>query len=444
MDGSIRNSFVENWLSQAQYTDPYNAYPGPNRAWRPPRNGSRSQPLPEWAGTGLVQGPADFKDGHFQPYSNTLSISSKFCSDQNRTGRKFTKHFQESLVLNSDRQSSRSSAIGTSPSSTTVFSAPSSTELPSKSPQQNPAEFSLPNSQQSQFAFNFFASDQSAANANSGGKTNGFSSESTNASNSAAIRTNSMSAGFHDKSPGAGFFKDGVFRPFRRFQRGIDLKPSRALERAQKTGCFTAREERSVAVASTAGLTADSETHSDSCSVSQHSDPGSSLVPWEPEAPNGAPSGQQQHQQLPQAQSHQQQHLPAHSWRDPHDYRERDARPPKVLAIGDSFLGPLTLFKRDAVRTLKFKGASARGLANPDSTTGANEQTLAALSEWDAFAGRPPVALLFFGNVDVHVNIFFKLSLEQVSLRFASLRSCFDLLNNARSRFPVNKANLRR
>lgn len=85
-----------------------------------------------------------------------------------------------------------------------------------------------------------------------------------------------------------------------------------------------------------------------------------------------------------------------------------------MLAIGDSFLGPLTLFKRDAVRTLKFKGASARGLANPDSTTGANEQTMAALAEWDAFAGRPPVALLFFGNVDVHVNIFFKLSQDQV------------------------------
>ena len=425
MDG--RNSFVENWLSQAQYTG-LNSYSGPHRIWKPPKNGSRSQPLPEWADNEMVQGPANFSDGHFQPFTNSHFSSSKRSADQNRTDRQLTKQFQQSLVLTgtSERQSSRSSAIGTSPSSTTVYSTPSSSELPSKIPQQNPAQLSLPNSEESQCVFNFFASEKTTtANEKSEVNVNRFSSDSPNANNAGAIRTNSMSSGSHAKPP-EGFFMDGVFRPFRRFQRGIDLKPSRALDRAQKTGCFNGRDEPSAAAATAAGAAVsgppvDSETHSDSCSVSQHSDPGSSHVPWEPNpnpnpnhnpessAPNSLPT------QL--AQPHRQQRS---SWRDQLDYRERerDARPPKVLAVGDSFLGSLTLFKRDSVRTLKFKGASARGLGNPDSTTGANEQTLAALAEWDAFAlrARPPPVLLFFGNVDVHVNIFFKLSLDQVPL----------------------------
>lgn len=77
-----------------------------------------------------------------------------------------------------------------------------------------------------------------------------------------------------------------------------------------------------------------------------------------------------------------------------------------------------------AIRVVKIKGASARGLAKDDSTTGAKkiafeklERYLEELRVYSAEGGvsvqSPPHAvLLVFGTVDLQVNVFYRLAHE--------------------------------
>ena len=93
--------------------------------------------------------------------------------------------------------------------------------------------------------------------------------------------------------------------------------------------------------------------------------------------------------------------------------------PPLIFAVGDSFVGPLKLFKPNAIRVIKIKGASARGLVNVKSTTGANQkirQDLARLDFENEYARDYRdcyllrAVLFVFGTVDTHVNLLYKLA----------------------------------
>lgn len=79
--------------------------------------------------------------------------------------------------------------------------------------------------------------------------------------------------------------------------------------------------------------------------------------------------------------------------------------PVKLSAYGDSFVGTLTLLKKSAVRTIKFKGASAKGLNNPNSTLKAQSSLLNKL---DRFMDEN--VLLVFGTVDLQLNYYWKIA----------------------------------
>ncbi|KAM0755730.1 hypothetical protein T439DRAFT_344770, partial [Meredithblackwellia eburnea MCA 4105] len=74
--------------------------------------------------------------------------------------------------------------------------------------------------------------------------------------------------------------------------------------------------------------------------------------------------------------------------------------------FGDSFTGVLTLLDSARVRVTKFKGASARGLSNPNSKLKAGEAILSAL---DRQQQRRRNVLLVFGAVDFHINWLWQL-----------------------------------
>ncbi|BGP12533.1 hypothetical protein JCM10213v2_000450 [Rhodosporidiobolus nylandii] len=93
------------------------------------------------------------------------------------------------------------------------------------------------------------------------------------------------------------------------------------------------------------------------------------------------------------------------------------ARAPSSAALhvyGDSFSSVFTLLGKKAT-VVKYKGASARGLSNPNSTLGVGPDLLARLE-----ASRPPSALLMFGHVDLHVNYLWQLKAKGSSARSPS------------------------
>ncbi|KAH8930394.1 hypothetical protein BT69DRAFT_677011 [Atractiella rhizophila] len=84
--------------------------------------------------------------------------------------------------------------------------------------------------------------------------------------------------------------------------------------------------------------------------------------------------------------------------------KERVKKEPFLWAFGDSFLGTLTLFPKHAVKTRKWKGASARGLANPNSSLRLSPLVLEELD-----INQPRNLLLVFGQVDISINYLHQL-----------------------------------
>ncbi|GAA5835017.1 hypothetical protein JCM3766R1_002072 [Sporobolomyces carnicolor] len=84
--------------------------------------------------------------------------------------------------------------------------------------------------------------------------------------------------------------------------------------------------------------------------------------------------------------------------------------PFSIEVFGDSFCSVFTLLEgagRDTnlkVHVNKFKGASARGLNNPDSTLQAHREIVRRIRE-----NRPQFVILQFGAVDIHINYLWQL-----------------------------------
>lgn len=77
----------------------------------------------------------------------------------------------------------------------------------------------------------------------------------------------------------------------------------------------------------------------------------------------------------------------------------------RILAVGDSFIGIFSLFKKDAnIDIHKFKGATAKGLLKP-----LNENRIQLLELTTIPANKYRCCIFNFGQVDVHHSFYYNL-----------------------------------
>lgn len=77
----------------------------------------------------------------------------------------------------------------------------------------------------------------------------------------------------------------------------------------------------------------------------------------------------------------------------------------RILAVGDSFVGIFSLFKKDAnIDIHKFKGATAKGLLKP-----LNENRIRLLELTTIPANKYHCCIFNFGQVDVHHSFYYNL-----------------------------------
>ncbi|GAA5899221.1 uncharacterized protein JCM6883_005150 [Sporobolomyces salmoneus] len=88
----------------------------------------------------------------------------------------------------------------------------------------------------------------------------------------------------------------------------------------------------------------------------------------------------------------------------PHHPSVQESYGAKLEVYGDSFCSVFTLLGEDHVKVHKFKGASARGLNNPNSTLQAGPDIIRRIA-----TTRPRYIVLQFGAVDLHINYLWQL-----------------------------------